>query len=343
MTAKKINSKQNVILASAAAVISMLDLFVLYLFKYNSQGMPLSEFSFTYIGNILNLIFTIFTVIGIFLYMFLSKRGFNRSLLISFTIIMNIFLFTAILSAKIRLPLPDSYVFDHPLDKVIVGVLFAIYQFLQFVFLSILWYGIISKELVVLRAIVNTFTVVALLLVFTFIYINFNRTRKPLKPDSNKKFTVAVVLGAAVWSHNSPSPSLAARVDKAVSLYKKGHADKIQLTGSNAPGELSEAEVAYNYLRTDNINYRNVWLENKTVSTSEQIRFIRDRLLVRKDVGKIIIVSDAYHLTRVGEMCNFFRIKASMAASDLKLSFEHSLYYKVKESIALLIFWLFGL
>jgi uncharacterized SAM-binding protein YcdF (DUF218 family) len=86
-----------------------------------------------------------------------------------------------------------------------------------------------------------------------------------------------------------------------------------------------------------------VWRETNTTSTAEQVRFIRDQIFTKKNIGMVIIVSDSYHLTRVREMCKFYKIRTELAASDLKLNFQHNLYYKMKESIALLVFWLFAL
>ncbi len=337
------NKKRTGLLSSIIILIAALDLLLLYYFKYNNQGLPFADFDIKYIGNILNLIFTLLVITGVIFYTFFGKHGYKKGFLIASAVILNIMLLSAIISAKINLPLPSYYLFDHPFSKIFTGILFSAYQFLLIIFLSVLWYSVIGRELVVLRALLNSAAIAVILLAFTFVYINSGKIKKINKNKPGKKYNVAVVLGAAVWSHNSPSPSLAARVDKAFELYKKGVVNKIQLTGSNAPGELSEAEVAYNYLKTEDIDNSDVWLEKNTVSTAEQIRFIRDSLLTKRNVGSVVIVSDAYHLTRVGEMCRFYRIKAGLAPSGLKLSFEHSLYYKLKESVALLVFWLFGL
>ena len=140
-----------------------------------------------------------------------------------------------------------------------------------------MWINIIGgKELVFLNASVNAFIIMILLFFFAFIYLSRN-----LSPDhtTNSTKNVAVVLGAAVWSKNVPSPSLAARVDKAARLLKSGMAKNIQLTGSNAPGELSEAEVAYKRLKEKNIDTTAIWVEKKTTSTNEQVRFIKRELI----------------------------------------------------------------
>ncbi len=325
-------------------IILLCDLSFLFFIKYNNQGLQLSNFNLLLIGNIINLIFTVIAVIGVILYAIKMKSGFNSRFLLYFVLFLSLVLLIAEAATKLSLPLPNVYFLDHPLQLIFIGAIFSFYQYMQFLFIGIIWANLLGgKELVILRAIVNSAGLVMLFLVFAFVYINLKKVSdNKFMPDKNS-IDAAVVLGAAVWPHNAPSPSLAARADKAVELYKKKIVDKIQLTGSNAPGELSEAEVAYNYIKIEGVDTSDIWMETKTVSTAEQIRFIKNYILTKNDIGRVIIVSDAYHLTRVREMCKFYRIKADVAASDLKLSFQHNLYYKLKESIALLVFWFFAL
>ncbi len=189
----------------------------------------------------------------------------------------------------------------------------------------------------------NTLFTVIILFVFAFFFVKSEKWIISDSESGQKNNNIAVVLGAAVWSENKPSPSLAARVDKAIELYRAGRVKYIQLTGSNAPGELSEAEVAYKYLRSKNINDEDIFVEDKTTSTNEQIFFIKNNLAKREDLGEIIIVSDAYHLKRVKEICKFYNIDIKVASSDLKPEFENLFYYKLKESVAILVFWFFAL
>ena len=329
---------------SIAILILLFDLLLLYYIKYENQGLPLSKFNFFYTGNILNAFFAFLAVLGLILYAIKKKTNFKPLLIILFPVILTALLIISYESTKIHLPLPNIYFIDHPLSLILIGALFSFYQYVQFMFIAVLWFNILGgKELIFVRAIADSAALVMLILALTFVYINLKKNfRKDFTPDK-KLENVAVVLGAAVWSHNSPSPSLAARADKAVELYKKGIVQKIQLTGGNAPGEMTEAEVADNYIKLSHVKSKDIWLENKTVSTADQIRFIRDSILTKPNIGKIIIVSDSYHLTRVHEMCGFFGVKAALAASNLKMNFEHNLYYKFKESIALLVFWFFAL
>jgi vancomycin permeability regulator SanA len=323
------------------------DLFLLYIAKYTNQGLSLSNFSLFNIGNSLELIFDLLLISGVIFYSYRIKSTSPPKLLINFTVALTCLLFVSILSIHVNYPLPNIYVFDHPIRKVISGALFSFYGFLMFVFIFVLWLKIIGKnEMIYLRAVINSFILVMLLLGIAFYFIMQNK-------ENNKKLrsykgvnNIVVVLGAAVWPHNVPSPTLASRVDKAVSLYKKGIANKIQLTGSNAPGELSEAEVAYDYIKsldTNKIKLSDVSLEQKTTTTAEQVRFIKNHLLKKGSKNNIIIVSDGYHLARVKEICKFYNINVQTSASNLNMSLDHRIFYTMRESVALVVFWFFAL
>ena len=344
MHLKILQLKNRYFITFIACIIFISDLVLLYYNKYQNQSLPFSDFKIFYIGNILNLIFTFLTILGLIIYTVKLKSDYNRKFIIANTVIITALLLLSVLSIKIKLPLPDIYFLDHPLSEIFVGLMFVLFQFMQFVFMIILW--IISfgtKDLIILRGIIISTVLMILLLFSAFVFVNVQNNNDEKYNTDKTKVNIAVVLGAAVWSFNAPSPSLAARVDKAVQLYKKGIVNKIQLTGSNAPGELSEAEVAYNYIKLSDINLSDVMLERKTVSTVEQIKYIKDDILKKKNIGKVIIVSDAYHLARVHEICSFFNVRADVSPSDLNLSFQSELFYKIKESIALTVFWFFAL
>jgi vancomycin permeability regulator SanA len=331
-------------LSGIIILILLLNLLFLLYTKYENQGLPVSRFNFFFLGNILNIFFSFAAIFGIILYALSKKPVFSPYFMLIFVILLSTDLLVAAMSTKVTLPLPNVYFLDHPLQKIAEGLFFSFYQFLLFLFIAIIWFNLVGRrELIILRSIVNSAALVLLLLAATFVYINLKKYEGTKFTPVKNSINVAVVLGAAVWPHNSPSPSLAARADKAVELYRKGIVNKIQVTGSNTPGDMSEAEVAFYYIKLADIDTSEVWRESNTTSTAEQIRFIRDQICTKKNIGTIIIVSDSYHLTRVHEVCKFYKISSELAASDLKLNFQHNLYYKMKESIALLVFWLFAL
>jgi vancomycin permeability regulator SanA len=321
--------------------LMLLNLVFIYLLKYYNQNLSLTEFNLFNTGNLINLIFIVITVSGILILLFRKEIKEYTRILISLTIIVNLLLLLSALTSFISLPLPDYYVFDYHISRVIVGVFFGMYQFMIIVLMSSVWFFIFGyRKYLFLRTIINSAFVFALLFVFSVIYLNLNNRSSEI--DNSAHENIGVVLGAAVWS-NKPSPSLSSRADKAAMLLNEGKISKIQLTGSNAPGELSEAEMAYNYLSRKNVPMDNVFMENMTRSTNEQIRFIKTNLYNSNSNGSIVIISDSYHLARIKEICRFQKIDVDVVASDLIYSFRNKLYYNFREAMGILIFWLFAL
>ncbi len=323
--------------------VCIFDLLLLYYFKYSIHSLHFENLNLEYTGNSFNLIFYSLLIILIIANI-LKKKAVTPNFLILFTAVMTLFLLSAVLSTEIKLPLPDTYLFVHPFRKVLIGALFSAYQYFQFVFIFTLLFKLFEvKRYILVKAFFISMILIIAIVCFTFLYVTLKRTyRFHFNGNKNIQYT-AVVLGAAVWSHNTPSPNLRLRIDKAYELYKKGYVEKIQLTGSNAPGELSEAEVAYRYLKTKDVNLSDIWIENKTTSTDEQIQFIKNNLLDKYRATRIVIISDKYHLVRVKEICKFYNIKATVLPSDLNLNFLHRISYEFRESIGLILFWFFAI
>ena len=283
-------------------------------------------------------------LIGIIVYSFRKSINLTPRLLNIFSIILSVILILAFVSTQVNILKQNLQSFRRPANELLTGAIFTTYQLILIYFTILIWMRIFNRNgMVHLRTFVNTLFTVIILFVFAFFFVKSEKWIISDSESGQKNNNIAVVLGAAVWSENKPSPSLAARVDKAIELYRAGRVKYIQLTGSNAPGELSEAEVAYKYLRSKNINDEDIFVEDKTTSTNEQIFFIKNNLAKREDLGEIIIVSDAYHLKRVKEICKFYNIDIKVASSDLKPEFENLFYYKLKESVAILVFWFFAL
>ena len=336
--------KENKRWASIIVIILLvLDLLFLFFIKYKNQDLSFSQFRFSKTGNILNILFFIISVITVIIYSLSKHIQYNGRMLLNLTIIISVILILASISTDFNFPVSRIYVFEHPLNRILIGALFFIYQFAQIFFIIYLWLKILSTENIILTAIVDSVLIIIGLLIFVFFYSSLGE--KDLNPfiPQMKGNNVAVVLGAAVWSHNQPSPSLKARLDKVIELYHDSIVDYIQLTGSNAPGELSEARVAFNYLIKKGVNSDKIWIEEKTTSTSEQIHFIKNNLIKKKKIKNIILVSAPYHLMRAKEICKFYNIKVYTAASDITMSNDSRVYNNLRESVALLAFWLFAL
>lgn len=111
-----------------------------------------------------------------------------------------------------------------------------------------------------------------------------------------------VVLGAKV-NGTSPSLSLDDRI-RAAERYLKAHPDTIAvLSGGQGPDEgIPEAECMFNELTRRGIAPERLWLESRSTSTWENLKFSLDIIQEKTGVrpGSIGLVSSEYHLFRAG-------------------------------------------
>lgn len=338
---KSSNKNTNIIVFG----LLVFQLIIFYLIKYHNQGLSLSYFSLIKTGNLINL----FIYAGIFLGMYILNRSaikrITKKNLVIFLVTSYFLLLISIISTKINIISSPVYFYDQPGDKVLTGVFFLCYFFTLLYFLVYLWKNIFNKEKTsIIKTLLSSCLILVISLVVILVYIDnmsYTSDRWALKKN---KHNIAVVLGAAVWSGNIPSPTLASRVDKALDLLNRGFVGKIVLTGGKAPGELSESEVAFEYARVKGIDTSKVVMENVTSSTSDQIRWISEELTTRQNnIEDIIIVSDAYHLPRAIEISKFYNLEIKVAESTHKQEVEDKIFTKIRESIAIFNFWNFAL
>jgi len=325
----------------AIVMLMLIQLVMLYYLKYANQSLPLTEFSLSFIGNIFNLLVMLVLVLGI---IFLPRAQLQKKVINYFVVASYLLLILSFIAANIKLPLEDLYILKQPGNKIFVAFLYTLYQLVLFSFISFLWFTVFKKAKTSLfRSVLYGVQLLILFFIITFLYLEASGYSSDNWSLSKNSKNVGVVLGAAVWSGNKPSPSLSSRVDRAIELFNKGYTGKILFTGSNAPGELSEAEVAFIYAKEMGMDSTNISLEQETTSSSEQIQFIKNKLVPDEKIEDIIIISDSYHLPRVLEISRFYNINIKVASSKLQLDFKDKLYNKIRESLALVVFWCFAL
>lgn len=337
---RKNNKNNHLYLVFLYTLVIFLDLTFLYVIKYKNQNLKFSDFNLFYIGNILNLVLVI--IVGLIIIYFKKLGTLKSKLIPTFLVIINFLLAACFISTSIQLPFKNIYFLGQNGNKFFIGLLFTLFNFSLFVFLFIIWLGILkTKNLILLRSMLNAGLLMTFILFIVFLYIIARENSLIQNINHQKEQSIGVVLGAAVWTNNKPSPSLSSRVDKAIKLYSDKIISSIYLTGSNAPGELTEAEVALRYIKAKNPDIKNVFIEKNTTSTTEQINFIKTKFLSARNEN-IIVISDSYHLVRVIEIAKFHNIKINVEPSELALSFESEIYNKIREALALTVFWFFA-
>lgn len=340
---KKNSQNKSYLMMLFVILLVICDLFFLYFVKYHNQNLTLTEFNLKNIGNVINLFFALLLILGILVDFYRENQVLKYKPFLFFLVLTQIFLVSAYISTLIPNLFKGKYFLGQNANRLFVTSLFTLYSFTNFVSIFIVWHLILKiKNLIVLRSMFNSSLLMLLILVMVFFYILKKESGYSNNLSNLKVNDIGVVLGAAVWSNNKPSPSLSARVDKAIELYERKKISKIYLTGSNAPGELTESEVALNYIKSLGKNIPNIFLEKKSTSTIDQIEFIKKKLLLKSN-NSVIVISDGYHLVRVQEIGKFQNIKFKVIPSGLKQSFETSIYNKIREALALTVFWFFAI
>lgn len=325
--------------------IGILNLFLLYFVKYNSNELSISLFSLKKTGNQINLVITILLGVGCILLAVKNKFiSVSNLKFLSFLSVFYLIPLIIILMVNVtEIEFIESYFLGYPIKKIIPVILFVSNQTGLIYVLFLTWMMSFNNTLMVyLYSIISVISLILLLIIFSFINTYLIDEHQYLADD--ERFDYGIVLGAAVWSKNVPSPIFRGRIEKGADLYLNKIIKKIQLTGGNAPGELSEARTAYNYLISSyNVSEKNIIIEEITSTTNEQIKYVKKRVQSLYPNKKFIFVSDNFHLRRVEEMAEFYDLNAKVVSSEYKLNFEKSLYYRLRESIGLILFWFFAI
>lgn len=116
--------------------------------------------------------------------------------------------------------------------------------------------------------------------------------------DMARKSDVIVVLGAAQYA-GRPSPVLKARLDHAVSLWKRGLAPRMVLTGGRGTGDTtSEAAVGRRYVMRAGVADSAILLENEGRTTTASIEAVAG-IMQEEHLERAILVSDPFHMLRL--------------------------------------------
>lgn len=319
----------------------------LFFVKYRTHNLSLNNLNLGYIGNILNLIVTGLIVLILTLSLFAQKK----IKLVDVQIYLNLLflsvlflLLLALLLAKDFYTLKMLSTNQYELEKVVSVLVWLIYFFIKLFGLNYLLLKLLQiKQALIPRVFLFSSLYSFGIIVYAFLKIFItSKTGEEYFLKKDEKFDAIVVLGAAVWKGNVPSPVYEGRLNKAIDLLDKNFSNRIILTGSNAPFELSEARVGKKYLEAKGISPTKIYLEESTTSTIEQMHFIKNEVIGEKRFNKVLIVSDAFHLPRVIEIAKFLSIDLKVARSNLKVELMNNIWYRIKEAVLISIFWLFG-
>jgi vancomycin permeability regulator SanA len=323
--------KNKNILLILLLIIILVSGYLLTHIRYSNQNILLSDFSLRKVGNLITVISLLIFTIAI-IYNLFSKSKYN---ILSLYILIFILL-SGLVALVISMGFSDK---DY---KVTLSLTFLLCYY--YVLISMITISFSRSKMLHIFNNIGILLIVALSGFLLNIYQIYNfRDDSDYYANGSRKADAGVILGAAVWGGNRPSPVLRERINKGFELYQRKIVQKLILTGGGSPNELTEAEVEKNELKKYGVDEKNLIVEVKSNSTIEQIHFVRDKYYKKHNWSKIILISDNFHLFRTSEICKFNNMNVDCFASDTPLSTESQINFSIKESIAVLFFWMFGI
>lgn len=159
----------------------------------------------------------------------------------------------------------------------------------------------------------------------------------PEQVTENPSDDALVVLGAAVWEGERPSPSLRRRAAHAAKLYHSGRAGLVVGSGGLGRHPPSEAEMIRRLLTEAGVPATAILCEDRSSTTLENVLFSA-RLLKARGIGRVIVVSDKYHLPRATMCFRALGFSASGSGpdrADTGTPLRKWIFYYLRELVAL--------
>ncbi len=122
--------------------------------------------------------------------------------------------------------------------------------------------------------------------------------------------TTLVVLGCKV-KDGSPSLMLKKRLDTAFDYLQSHKSTKVVVSGGQGSDEIiSEAECMKNYLISRGLSPDRIFMEDKSVSTKQNLEFSKEVIFENSLAEHITIVTDGFHQLRAEMIANHFGMSA---------------------------------
>ena len=115
--------------------------------------------------------------------------------------------------------------------------------------------------------------------------------------DRLRPADVAVVLGSKAFPDGTPSPRLAARLDRAVQLVGAGLVHQVIVSGGTGVEGVDEALVMKAYLVEHGVPAQQVWVDSQGVTTRATARNCA-ALMRAQGWHSALLVSQYFHLSR---------------------------------------------
>ena len=160
-------------------------------------------------------------------------------------------------------------------------------------------------------------------LVIATLYCNIKASKHV--PNYDKDFVI--ILGSKIRDDGTLTPLLKGRVDKAIEFAKEQYEKNkkkiiyIPSGGKGTDEVISEAQAIKNYLISKGINKKQIIIEDKSTSTTENMKYSKLKIDNINSDGNIIFSTTNYHVFRSGVIASNQGIKCEGIGSKTKWYF----------------------
>ena len=149
-------------------------------------------------------------------------------------------------------------------------------------------------------------------LLVSYVLITFVQVWYASHQDEARSSQAIIVLGAAQFD-GRPSAVLAARLDHAADLYKRGLAPLIVVTGGKQAGDrFTEAEASANYLAMHGVPGGAIERETTSTNSYDELAAAA-RFLHERGIDDVVLVSDPFHAYRINAIAHEVGLNAHVS------------------------------
>ena len=170
----------------------------------------------------------------------------------------------------------------------------------------------------------------------------YQRVDARAQEDRARRADAIIILGSAVYPGEQPSPSLRARIQHALALYRAGIAPNLILCGGLGSHPPTEAEVMRRALVGAGVPADALVLEDRSHSTEENLANAK-ALMDARGWRSAVIVSDPFHLYRAEIIARDLGIDAYGSGASASPTYARAVlraWYTTRETLALV--WYFA-
>ncbi len=135
------------------------------------------------------------------------------------------------------------------------------------------------------------------LLVLVAVGVLYEQVDTSSQTDEARRVDAIIILGSAVWPGGQPSPSLHARTQHAIHLYRAGYAPHMILCGGLGQNPPAESEVMRELAEQAGVPSEALFLDTLSHSTEQNLANAK-ALMDEHGWRTALIVSDPFHLLR---------------------------------------------